>query len=87
MNPRLKQMELVPCKRGNVLFAKVVAHNRQCETFCCKFHIWLRTYQVEDFENIGILAVMATLPQLLRQVALIVKLKEKNSMFFNILNR
>ena len=71
------QRELAPCKRGNDPFAKVVAHNRQYETFCYKFHIWLLTYQVKDFENIGILVVMPTWLQSLRLVALIVKLKEK----------
>ena len=69
------------CKRGNDPFAKVVAHNRQYETFCYKFHTWSLTYQVEDFENIGILAVTAIWLQLLLQVALIVKLKEKNKYF------
>ena len=55
MNPRLKQWELVPCKRGNDPFAKFVAHNCRYETFCCKFHIW----SDQRFQKyIGILAVM-----------------------------
>ena len=37
------------------IFAKVVAHIHQYETFCCKFHIWSgRRFQ----KYIGILAVM-----------------------------
>ena len=59
----LLQNEPVPGRKDSDLFAKVEVHNRQCETFCCKSHIWSLTCRAKGCENIGSVKAVATWPQ------------------------